>query len=161
MGARKRKAVGTMKIAAALAALGLALLTGCAPAESALSRVEPIIQEGETPFREGEEASMVRESGPFTADTPIEDVKNDPMFGEAGRLLFPVDEGYSSGDTLGGCGWCGTTTSTLLRQWRSSTPCGSGPAPGRRCSTTSTRKRKRLPTLRRRTPGCFFPRGAG
>lgn len=91
-----------MKIAAALAALGLALLTGCAPAESALSQVEPIIQEGETPFREGEEASMVRESGPFTADTPIEDVKNDPMFGEAGRLLFPVDEGYSSGDTLGG-----------------------------------------------------------
>ena len=91
-----------MKIAAALAALGLALLTGCAPAESALSQVEPIIQESETPFREGEEAPMVRESGPFTADTPIEDVKNDPMFGEAGRLLFPVDEGYSSGDTLGG-----------------------------------------------------------
>lgn len=45
---------------------------------------------------------MAQESGPFTADTPIEDVKNDPMFGEAGRLLFPVDEGYSSGDTLGG-----------------------------------------------------------
>lgn len=90
-----------MKIAAALAALGLALLTGCAPAESALSQVEPIIQESETPFREGEEAPMVRESGPFTADTSIEDVKNDPMFGEAGRLLFPVDEGYSSGDTLG------------------------------------------------------------
>lgn len=43
-----------MKIAAALAALGLALLTGCAPAESALSQVEPIIQESETPFREGE-----------------------------------------------------------------------------------------------------------
>lgn len=91
-----------MKIAAALAALGLALLTGCAPAESALSQVEPIIQESETPFREGEEVSMAQESGPFTTDTPIEDVKNDPMFGEAGRLLFPVDEGYSSGDTLGG-----------------------------------------------------------
>lgn len=33
-----------MKIAAALAALGLVLLTGCAPAESALSQVEPITQ---------------------------------------------------------------------------------------------------------------------
>ena len=64
--------------------------------------MEPIIQESETPFREGEEVSMAQESGPFTTDTPIEDVKNDPMFGEAGRLLFPVDEGYSSGDTLGG-----------------------------------------------------------
>ena len=90
-----------MKIAAALAALGLALLTGCAPAESALSQVEPIIQESETPFREGEEAPMVRESGPFTADTPIEDVKNDPVFGDYGRLLFPVEDWYTSGTTLG------------------------------------------------------------
>ena len=47
MGARKRKAVESMKIAAALAALGLALLTGCAPAESALSQVKPITQESE------------------------------------------------------------------------------------------------------------------
>ena len=31
------------------AALGLALLTGCAPAESALSQVEPITQESEAP----------------------------------------------------------------------------------------------------------------
>ena len=44
---------------------------------------------------------MAQESGPFTTDTPIEDVKNDPVFGDYGRLLFPVDEGYSSGDTLG------------------------------------------------------------
>ena len=90
-----------MKIAAALAALGLALLTGCAPAESALSQVEPIIQESETPFREGEEVSMAQESGPFTTDTPIEDVKNDPVFGDYGRLLFPVEDWYTSGTTLG------------------------------------------------------------
>ena len=44
---------------------------------------------------------MAQESGPFTTDTPIEDVKNDPVFGDYGRLLFPVDEGYFSGDTLG------------------------------------------------------------
>lgn len=66
-----------MKIAAALAALGLTLLTGCAPAESALSQVEPITQvESEAPSSEGGEASMARESGPFTADTSIEDVKS-------------------------------------------------------------------------------------
>lgn len=68
----------SMKIAAALAALGLALLTGCAPAESALSQVEPITQgeNGAQTSEEREESSMVRESGPFTADTPIEDVKS-------------------------------------------------------------------------------------
>ena len=38
-----------MKIVAALAALGLALLTGCAPAESALRPVKPITQESEAP----------------------------------------------------------------------------------------------------------------
>ena len=67
-----------MKIAAALAALGLALLTGCAPAESALSQVEPITQgeNGAQTSEEREESSMARESGPFTADTPIEDVKS-------------------------------------------------------------------------------------
>ena len=90
-----------MKIAAALAALGLALLTGCAPAESALSQVEPIVQESEAPSWEGGEVSMAQESGPFTTDTPIENVKNDPVFGDYGRLLFPVEDWYTSGTTLG------------------------------------------------------------
>ena len=39
--------------------------------------------------------------GTFTRDTTIEDVKNDSAFGKYGRLLFPVDSGYYSGDTLG------------------------------------------------------------
>ena len=66
-----------MKIAAALAALGLALLTGCAPAGEAVSQqVEPIVQESEAPSREEGETSMARESGPFTADTAIEDVQS-------------------------------------------------------------------------------------
>lgn len=67
-----------MKLAAALAALGLALLTGCAPAGEAVSQqVEPIVQESEAQAsEEREESSMVRESGPFTADTPIEDVQS-------------------------------------------------------------------------------------
>lgn len=66
-----------MKIAAALAALGLVLLTGCATAESSLSQVEPITQvESEAPTPAEGEESMAQENGPFTADTPIEDVQS-------------------------------------------------------------------------------------
>lgn len=36
-----------------------------------------------------------------TKDTKIEDVKSLPAFGNYGRLLFPVQSGYYSGDTLG------------------------------------------------------------
>lgn len=39
---------------------------------------------------------------PYTADTKIAEVISDPAFGEHGRLIFPVDSGYYSGDTLGG-----------------------------------------------------------
>ena len=38
---------------------------------------------------------------PFTVSTPIQDVIDDPIFGRYGRLLFPVDDWYMSGDTLG------------------------------------------------------------
>ena len=37
----------------------------------------------------------------FDRDTPIQTVIDDPAFGDYGRLLFPVDMGYFSGDTLG------------------------------------------------------------
>ena len=36
-----------------------------------------------------------------TKNTPIQAVIHDPAFGDYGRLIFPVDEGYMSGDTLG------------------------------------------------------------
>jgi len=36
----------------------------------------------------------------FTRESKIEDVKNDPVFGSYGRLLFPVEDAYYSGDTL-------------------------------------------------------------
>ena len=42
-----------------------------------------------------------RANGPYTVNTPISDVINDPVFGEYGRLIFPVNTGYYSGDTLG------------------------------------------------------------
>ena len=36
----------------------------------------------------------------YTADTRISDVINDPVFRDFGRLIFPVNSGYYSGDTL-------------------------------------------------------------
>ena len=37
----------------------------------------------------------------YTVDTAISEVINDPAFKEKGRLLFPVNQGYMSGSTLG------------------------------------------------------------
>lgn len=37
----------------------------------------------------------------YTIDTKIDEVISDPVFGEHGRLIFPVDSGYYKGDTLG------------------------------------------------------------
>lgn len=36
----------------------------------------------------------------YTRDTPISDVINDPCFGDYGRLIFPVHNGYYSGTSL-------------------------------------------------------------
>lgn len=44
----------------------------------------------------------VKSSEPYTRDTLISDVIKDPVFGNYGRLIFPVDTGYYSGETLGG-----------------------------------------------------------
>ena len=37
----------------------------------------------------------------YTTDTAVDDVRNDTAFGDWGRLIFPVDEGYMTGSTLG------------------------------------------------------------
>ncbi len=52
-------------------------------------------------FRDGSSANVQTKSQPFTADTAISDVINDPTFGEYGQLIFPVDSEYYSGKTLG------------------------------------------------------------
>lgn len=36
----------------------------------------------------------------YTRESKISDVINDPAFGDYGRMIFPVDEGYYSGNTL-------------------------------------------------------------
>ena len=38
---------------------------------------------------------------PYTTETKIMEVRDDPVFEDYGRLIFPVDSGYMSGDTLG------------------------------------------------------------
>lgn len=48
--------------------------------------------------KETEEQSMTEH---YTTNTKIEDVINDPVFGDYGRLIFPVDSGYYGGSTLG------------------------------------------------------------
>lgn len=48
-----------------------------------------------------EERQMEENSaGTFDKNTQIEDVMDDPVFENYGRLIFPVDESYYSGDTL-------------------------------------------------------------
>ncbi len=49
----------------------------------------------------GENMAQTEIEAPYTVDTPIEDVINDPVFGDYGRLIFPADDWYYSGDTLG------------------------------------------------------------
>lgn len=45
--------------------------------------------------------SDVEEEPAVTVDTKIADVMADPVFGDYGRLLFPVQSAYYSGETLG------------------------------------------------------------
>ena len=78
-------------------------LTGCtaqeeiinnAPAESNEEQGAP--EEISVPEME---ADVIQE--PFDENTEIETVKDDPVFGNYGRLIFPVDDWYMSGSTLG------------------------------------------------------------
>lgn len=63
-------------------------------------------ESGESKEINGNETVQAEENAgisgkPYTADTEIEEVINDPVFSSYGRLIFPVDNGYYSGDTLG------------------------------------------------------------
>lgn len=48
-------------------------------------------------YGEGAQAEM----NAYDQDTPIQTVISDPVFADYGRLIFPVDNGYMSGKTLG------------------------------------------------------------
>lgn len=68
---------------AALLSCGLLLLAGCS------AKAAPVEQQPES-----------RGTEKFTRESRIEDVQNDPAFGSFGRLLFPTNSYYYSGDTL-------------------------------------------------------------
>ena len=71
--------------------LGLAGCGTTPEADSSLQETSGSQQE------EREESTMEEnQTSPYTVDTPISDVMNDPVFGEYGRLIFPVDSGYYS-----------------------------------------------------------------
>jgi acetyl esterase/lipase len=48
-----------------------------------------------------DKVTIKSEQNAFTVDTKIMAVITDSVFGDYGRLLFPADRGYYSGDTLG------------------------------------------------------------
>ena len=53
-------------------------------------------------FRNTDAAQANRSmSGPYQATAKISEVIGDPAFGDYGRLIFPADTGYYSGNTLG------------------------------------------------------------
>lgn len=54
-------------------------------------------EESETAYIQKDEEMM---EGPFDKATLIDKVKNDPVFEDYGRLLFPVNDLYMDGDTL-------------------------------------------------------------
>lgn len=56
-----------------------------------------MIKSGEEDFEQNNQSI----SGFYTTETKISDVINDEAFESYGRLIFPVDSGYYSGDTLG------------------------------------------------------------
>lgn len=68
---------------AVLLSCGLLLLNGCS------AKAAPV-----------EQQTASRGTEPFTRESRIEDVQSDPAFGSFGRLLFPTNSYYYSGDTL-------------------------------------------------------------
>lgn len=104
------KAVRLLAAALALSAL----LAGCGaqdglPAQSAPAGEQESTgqnvpggqqQSGGQPAQAAQTAAQKEESGLYTTQTPISQVIEDPVFGDYGRLIFPVDSGYYSGSTL-------------------------------------------------------------
>ncbi len=55
----------------------------------------------EATMNNADNVNNVDMNGSYTADTAIFDVIGDSVFGDYGRLIFPVDTSYYSGNTLG------------------------------------------------------------
>ena len=75
------------------------MLFRSAEIESGKETTESLLRQTEGAERIVQAETRINE--PYTTDTKIVEVISDPVFGEYGRLIFPVDSGYYSGNTLG------------------------------------------------------------
>ena len=100
------KAQGVLAIAVCL----LLCLTGCAgrePIETTSSGESPPagnaghLEQSDSQQKPDSFAPADQMAEPFTTSTPIQDVMDAPVFAGYGWLLFPVDDWYMSGCTLG------------------------------------------------------------
>ena len=100
------KAQGVLAIAVCL----LLCLTGCAgrePIETTSSGESPPagnaghLEQSDSQKKPDSFAPADQMAEPFTTSTPIQDVMDAPVFAGYGWLLFPVDDWYMSGCTLG------------------------------------------------------------
>ena len=100
------KAQGVLAIAVCL----LLCLTGCTgrePIETTSSGESPPagnaghLEQSDSQQKPDSFAPADQMAEPFTTSTPIQDVMDAPVFAGYGRLLFPVDDWYMSGSTLG------------------------------------------------------------
>lgn len=158
MGATKGNVVMGLKGMTLVSAfLCLLLLAGCAGAPAGNAAVSPQGSEPSQPTdAEGTPAPEQSQdtAAPYTADTPISQVIEDPVFDGYGRLIFPVDTGYYSGDTLGELRltWYNNIdpeeTVAIVNDLHDRAQAGEP------CSTTYTLKRKKRRTRARRTPDC-------
>lgn len=85
-----------------LTALFITALTACG--NSAESNHSQEVQDMTSNAMDAEHEEHTDNAGtgePYTADTAISDVIDDSVFGDYGRLIFPVDDWYYSGDKLG------------------------------------------------------------
>lgn len=96
------------KLRKTVLAVGLLCLlfcfVGCSANQKTESAPAPVSSEDTEKSEEGAEGSVrpvERNTKSYTVDTRISEVVSDPALGEYGRLIFPVDSGYYSGDTLG------------------------------------------------------------
>lgn len=102
------KKIGFIKMPLCILLCALGLMTGLTGCGSAKDRdTGPDRQQTETALtgQKGETEKPVKKSTNtnqvYTKDTAISQVMKDLDLGTYGRLLFPVNRGYSSGSTLG------------------------------------------------------------
>lgn len=84
----------------------LLLFSGCAQGDNSAGNVTDFVLNQpqsiqQTDIKDDAVKVDVKNAGEYTADTRIEEVIQDTVFDGYGRLIFPVDDGYYSGATLG------------------------------------------------------------